>query len=592
MSRNIVFSSCKRIIRLLPDTKYNKLIKILGILFTNSVIDVFGLALLVPILSVMLDENLVTENVYFAYLYEHIGFSSYRSFILVFCGAIIIITLVKSVANLWLTHQQVKNTYNFFEYFTNNVLKYYFHKDFNFFKNTNSSIIVRNIHAASEQIVSGVLIPTANLVNELIIALIIIVGIINFNSSAVLLLLLIVAPISFMFYQFAKNRIEQIGKQINELYAKVGKTLYQTVFGYIDIKINNREDVFFDTYKNYIQLYIEQITKGFMYRASPMRIIEMSMVMAVTTVVIYGTFFIADKESLSVLLSVLAVGAYRLLPSVNRIMLAVLTIKQNQHCINIVEEALSTSAAYLKQSDKVIEFEKCIKLENITFSYPNEQGFALQDISFTIKKGERIGIVGHSGSGKTTLTNILLRFLKEEKGSIWVDDTKLLDKHVKSWRDLLGYVQQDVFLIDGTIKENVAFGISPLAIDEERIRKVLWQASLSDFVSSLSDGIDTLIGERGTLLSGGQKQRLAIARVLYSDAKILFFDEATSALDSKTEKEITEAIRKLSDTHFTMCIIAHRITTLKYCDKIIKMTDGKIETICTYEKLLKEELVI
>ena len=592
MSGNIVFSSCKRIIKLLPATERRKLPRLLGLILVSSSIDIFGLALLIPLLSIILDESLMTENTWLAYLYEHIGFSSRQSFILNFCGIITLIMLLKSILSLWIAHYQAKYAYSFFEYFTNNLLKHYFYKDFSFFKNINSSIVVRDIRLVPEKLISGVLMPVMNLINEMTILLVIIVSILSYNVSAVLLLLLVTGPVSFIFYRFSKNKIQQIGSKINEFVADLEKTLYQTIFGYVDVKVTNTEKLFFHTYKNYIQSYNKHLIKINVYNVIPLRIIEMSMVLAIITIVIYGTLFFADKDALTILLSVLAISAYRLLPSVNRIMLAILLIKQNQYTIDITENILSTQSSQSEQSDEAIRFKERIKLDNIAFSYRNKRRFALQNINFEIKKGETIGIVGHSGSGKSTLINILLRFLKEEKGRILIDDNPLSDKQTEPWRKLLGYVQQDVFLIDGTIKENIAFGIVPEAIDEKKLNEVIWQASLGEFVADLANGVDTLIGERGTLLSGGQKQRVGIARALYAGAQILFLDEATSALDTKTEKEITEAIRKLSDTHFTMCIIAHRITTLKYCDKIIKITDGQVESICTYQELLKEELAI
>jgi ABC-type multidrug transport system fused ATPase/permease subunit len=241
-----------------------------------------------------------------------------------------------------------------------------------------------------------------------------------------------------------------------------------------------------------------------------------------------------------------------------------------------------------KKSDKEISFSKEIIFKDILFRFPDSEQPVLNHLSFSIQKGEKIGFVGTSGSGKTTLMNILLRFYIENSGDVLVDGVKLVRDNMSSWRKKIGYVKQDIFMIDGTIKENIAFGEDEA--DEARLMKVIQQASLEKFVKSLPDGVNTLIGEFGSRLSGGQKQRIGIARSLYRDAEILIFDEATSALDNATEQEVTESIDRLSDTNKTIFIIAHRITTLKNCDKIFELKNGEIAGMHKYHELVEKVL--
>jgi ABC-type multidrug transport system fused ATPase/permease subunit len=201
-----------------------------------------------------------------------------------------------------------------------------------------------------------------------------------------------------------------------------------------------------------------------------------------------------------------------------------------------------------------------------------------------IKKGERIGFVGVSGSGKTTLMNLLLRLYSEDSGEIRVDGQALTDAHTRDWRKLIGYVKQDIFLLDGSIRENII--LADPEPDEDRLRLAVKQASLDSFVNALPSGLETLVGERGSNLSGGQRQRIGIARSLYRNAEVLVFDEATSALDNQTENEVTEAIDALSETHKTIFIIAHRITTLRSCDRIYELKNGRISGVYTYKELI------
>jgi ABC-type multidrug transport system fused ATPase/permease subunit len=211
-------------------------------------------------------------------------------------------------------------------------------------------------------------------------------------------------------------------------------------------------------------------------------------------------------------------------------------------------------------------------------------------VSFTVNKGETVGFIGKTGSGKTTLMNILLRFLTERSGQVVVDSRPLGPEDTAAWRRLIGYVKQNPFLLDGAIADNIAFGEDRVEMNRDKLQSAIQQAGLAEFVSGLPDGMETQIGEHGAKLSGGQRQRLAIARALYRNSQILVFDEATSELDSQTEKEITNAIERLADRDKTIFIIAHRLTTLRNCDKIYELKDGEIAGVYQYPDLLAKTL--
>ena len=249
--------------------------------------------------------------------------------------------------------------------------------------------------------------------------------------------------------------------------------------------------------------------------------------------------------------------------------------------MNLYQEEIKVS----EENQNAIQFNHTINLENIFFKFPNTSKYIINDISLSIKKGEKIGIIGSSGSGKTTLINILLKFHNNYEGAIKIDDTILNNQHLKSWRKLIGYVKQDIFLMDASIIDNITFNDSKP--DDKRLKDAIDQSSLASFINNLPEGLNTRIGERGSSLSGGQKQRLSIARSLYRNAEILIFDEATSALDNQTEQEVSDAIDKLSNTQKTIIIIAHRLTTLKNCDRIYELKDGKIVAVHQYSDLIK-----
>ena len=273
------------------------------------------------------------------------------------------------------------------------------------------------------------------------------------------------------------------------------------------------------------------------------------------------------------------------MPSLNRIVSSMMYIRKTQVAItnlNFMKEKHQTEQVF--NNPPAMKFDDSISFNNLCFKFPEQENYLLKNINIKIKKGEKIGFIGSSGSGKTTLMNIFLRFINENSGSITIDGQALNQDNIRSWRKLLGYVKQDIFILDGSIKDNVAFGED--VVDEKKLQKALQQSSLQPLVDSMPNGADTPVGEKGSKLSGGQRQRVGIARALYRDAEILVFDEATSALDNTTEAEVTEAIDKLSDTNKTIFIIAHRVTTLKNCDRIYELDKGEIKNTFTYQQLI------
>jgi len=277
------------------------------------------------------------------------------------------------------------------------------------------------------------------------------------------------------------------------------------------------------------------------------------------------------------------------MPSLNRIMTGLMYLETNQVSVqNLYKHADSEQVSYNEEDQVAIDFNNELLIQNVSFQFPGTETKVLDNINIQITKGETVGIIGPSGSGKTTLLNIILRFYNEKSGQLLVDNTPLNDKNIISWRNKLGYVKQDIFLLDGSIAENIALGDDD--IDEARMESAIKQASLLEFVNEQENGWNTTIGEKGSKLSGGQRQRIGIARALYRDAEILVFDEATSALDNKTEQEVSESISNLSKTKKTIFIVAHRITTLKNCNRIYEIKNGKIDGVHSYAELIEKVL--
>jgi len=268
-------------------------------------------------------------------------------------------------------------------------------------------------------------------------------------------------------------------------------------------------------------------------------------------------------------------------------MTAMITLKNTSYVLHELQKIANYPLSPF-QVAKPLKFNESIELRNVTYAYAETSTNILDNLNLKIRKGETIGIIGSSGSGKTTILKVLLRLLKEQNGSIIVYDEIINDKIESSYQRIIGYVEQEIFILNDSIRQNVAFGIEDP--DEQKIWKSLKEAKLEKYVKAHPDGLNMRLGENGVNLSGGQKQRVGIARALYKESEVLIFDEATSALDAETEKAVVESINHLSKLGKTIVIVAHRITTLEKCDRIIELDKGKVVREPDYNDLLKEKV--
>jgi ABC-type multidrug transport system fused ATPase/permease subunit len=308
------------------------------------------------------------------------------------------------------------------------------------------------------------------------------------------------------------------------------------------------------------------------------KFVETVAVLAIFSIFISGYILNKDLTALAQFLIIFAIAAFRIIPSLNKIILSSNYIKSSsyifQHFEITTEEVINRES--VEFSDP-IEFKEKLEIRELSFSFNNQKGNILNNLNLVINKGQTIGIIGSSGAGKSTLLNILLRLYEEKSGGIYIDGTKIEKYMLGAWYQLISYVPQNITLLDGSIMENIAFGINTNKINIDLLNYVIKQSQLENFINELPEGQQTQIGEKGIKISGGQRQRIGIARALYHGGKILIFDEATSSLDSETEEMLTEAINNISNKEFTVIIVAHRIQTLKYCDAVYKLENGEIK---------------
>jgi ABC-type bacteriocin/lantibiotic exporter with double-glycine peptidase domain len=321
----------------------------------------------------------------------------------------------------------------------------------------------------------------------------------------------------------------------------------------------------------------------------PTRIIEIAIFLCIILILIYGVFVLKDTEKIITTVSLFSVVAYRSIPSINRFVISMNNLTSSGFIFKDIDFKPTEEEDKKTKASEELTLQSAISFNNVGYTYPGTGTQILKNCTLEIKKGESIGIIGRSGAGKSTLVNNLLGFLHPTDGNIQIDNTTLTPGNTHKWWEILGYVRQDVFIMNTTFKENVAIGEPVGDIDPVRLARAIKLSSLKPLVDSWPDKENTMLNEGGNNLSGGQKQRIAIARAIYKGAQVLIFDEATSALDSATEEEITNSIRALGEEHLTVIIIAHRFTSLKYCDYIYKIDNGTIQDKLTYPQLMSAE---
>ncbi len=598
LKNNMIYKTIADSYRLLTPAFRRRSILIIFSTFTIGLLDFFGLAAILPVIYMASNISVVYTNKYLNYFFILFNFSSPQHFLLFTVWTVFILFIFKNVIAVFLSYLQTIYSFDLANNLSERKFSLFYKTDFSTLKDINSSASANEIDLIPLDFTSGIMLPLLSMFSEVIVLLLIIVSIAFIDIKLLLLLSVLMVPVSVFFYRLIRKRSSVLGNQKLEVRSIKYKYLYQNIHGYTDAVLSNKVKYFLkkffakqkDLYNIYAKLSVIEI--------APARFFETAAVAGIVIIFSYSIFLDRTNSYLIGFLTIFATAAYRMLPSLNRIFVALVRLKSTLYVFDTLN-GLPFDSSFLKSilsKDEAevlpTRFDKNIAFKNISFSYKGMNSKALNDVSFEIKKGEIVGFIGTSGSGKTTLFNILLRLLQETNGEFLIDGRLLQPSEVDGWRQLIGYVRQDYYLLDTSLAENIAFGIDKELIDEKKVWDSIEKASLASFIKSLPEGIHSIVGEKGGKLSGGQKQRIAIARALYHNSEIILFDEATSALDNETENEIIETINNLFAERKTMLMIAHRYTTLKKCDRIFEMKDGKIISVHKYDELIRQRIQV
>ena len=541
-------------------------------IFLRALLNFLGLALLVPVLTLILDTQAIHQIDYLDQLYRWGGFSSDNQFVTCIALGVVLLIVLKNLLALGLYRTERNYIYSFYRYLSRNLYTTYYRRGLHFIKQSNSAVLARNVNVVSFSFVAGVLRPLATMACEATLFLLLFGAVLLYSPKAAGLVLLIFLPTVIVYYRLVRRRLNRYGEVENRAHREKARVVMETFRGYSEVEINRAFPLMLKRFDKAMDEIVEVQQKNATLGQLPSLFTETGLALGMALLVIVSLR--GEAGDIRLLFGVFAVAALRLMPSVRSLMSGWAAIKYNRYTIDILREAQIESEQQNKEDAERMGLQQAIRIEGLTFCFEDSPEKPLiENLSLTIHKGERIGIRGESGRGKTTLFNLLLGFYPPTQGRIWIDDTPLTPENRRRWQNSVGYVSQNVFLTDSTFAANVALGETEDRIDRERVRQALEQAQLLPFIDSLPQGMETPIGECGCRISGGQRQRIGIARALYKGADVLLLDEATSSLDNRTEEGINRSIEALSkgNSDLTIIVIAHRETSLSYCDRIIEM---------------------
>ncbi|MBR3524297.1 MAG: ABC transporter ATP-binding protein [Lachnospiraceae bacterium] len=552
----------KKISYILDGGEKGKLILLFFLMLIGAALEMAGVSLVFPMISLITGEG-SRDAVRVAEL----------------AALLIIIYLVK---NLFLTGMYAaifRFVYNGAMRLSSRMMEAYLSADYAFHLNKNAAAIDAAIRYDSESVYK-MMKALLQLAAEIIICIVLAVWLLFTDVAMSLFLFVLVGSVCGLFLVFSKKTTKRLGKEDIRIREQTERQVLTAFGGIKEVKLLGREDYFLENVTEHSRELAKNNRRQQLLLQLPRLLVETVCISGVMCIILFEVIRGEDITQLIPKLGVFAVAAFRLLPSVGKINSLTSEVLFYRAAADAVYEDLEELETLGRDNElpeeaaAPVSWEKNLTAEKLVFRYTKDGPEVLSDCSLEIPYGAAVGLIGPSGAGKTTLADLLMGMLHPESGRILADGEDI-EKELRSWQRQIGYVPQNIYLSDDTIRANVAFGLREDEIDDERVWTVLKQAQLEDFVKESPDGLNMQVGERGVRLSGGQRQRIAIARALYHDPQLLVFDEATSALDNDTEEAVMQAIDALHGSR-TMIIIAHRLTTIRSCDLVYRVEAGKV----------------
>lgn len=579
----------KKMKKMIKQVKYifdNKqkiqLILLLFVIIITALVELVGVTAIMPLIEILVDQNSVQTTPYLQAIYQWFAFKNTTEFLIFLAVVLIVVYWVKNFLIAMSYSLQYKFTFNNQKLMAYKMMDRYMQLPYAFHLSHSSAELIRSINTDIAMMFQGVL-ALLQLLAEIFVCVVLCSFLFFRDPGITTVLLVFLLAFLFLFAKRFRRYLRYIGEEDRKYSAGIVKWLQQSFGGLKETKIMHREKFFLNKldyeYSQWADL--EKIYRNLQMIPKP--ILEALCITAVMLAIIFKLLNGTDTTTFMTTISAFAIAAFRLLPSFNRITGYISSIVFNLSAFDAVYEDMQrvdgvsiTDNEAVDGNESELSLNDGISIKGLSYRYPTGEDYVLKNISIKIPKNSSVALIGPSGAGKTTLADLILGVLEPTEGTIFIDETNV-NEHLPAWQRSVGYIPQNIYLMDDTIRNNIFYGAED-NIDENQLMRAVEEAQLKEFIDSLSEGLDTEIGERGIRLSGGQRQRIGIARALYANPQVLVLDEATSALDNDTEKAVMEAIDSLAGKK-TLIIIAHRLSTVENCDIKYEVRDRNVYRI-------------
>ncbi len=553
--------------------------------------EIISIASIVPFMTLVSDIDSINENSFIGSIYKISGFNTEINFVFAAGVSVLIILLVSSVISIVTTWRLSMYAAKVGAEIADRLYIYYMYQNWLFHSSQNSSELTKKVVNETMRITNGILTPIMMMNARIVLSFLMIFMLVLYNPIVAIVGFLVFGIAYYALFKFVRARLHNNGRILSIIYGKRYLLLNEGFGGIKDIILYGRSKNFTDRFQETGKKLYRSQGNNHALALMPRYIIELlafGMIILLTLYLILN--YQGELGEVLPLLSVYAVAAIKILPAFQQIYTGFANLKANLPAFESIRDDLekSQNADYSKYDNNkdILELKNKISLKNISFAYPEKKHNALNDINISIPVNSVIGIVGPSGSGKSTLIDIILGLIRPATGEVLIDEKSIDHTNLRLWQNNIGFVPQSIFLTEGDLIDNIAFGIEKEKVDINKIDEAIKLAHMDEFIKTLESGVNTEVGERGIKLSGGQRQRIGIARALYQKREILLFDEATSSLDGISEKKIMEAIDSLIGKK-TIILVAHRLKTVEKCDKIFFIDNGSVVDTGTYIELKK-----
>ena len=595
-----MLNTLKELFQLLTPVQRRKFYVLQILVVLMAIMELVGIASIGPFMALVADINLIETNSLYKQLYLTSGISNPTDFLFLAGLAVLLMLGLASVISILTTWRLSLYSMQVGTEIADRLYEHYLQQNWLFHSTGSSAQLTKQVATEAQRVTGVIIVPAMQLNSRLVLAVIISAAVISYNPIIALIGLLMFGAGYVVIYQLIKKRLIVNGANISSTSTQRFRLMNEGFGGIKDILILGRNKHFIEQFHQEGKTLARAQGTTSAFSQVPRYFMELLAFGAMISLVL--VLLKLENGELSKVLPVLAVYAlagFKLLPALQQIYGSITTIKGGIAAFESIKPDLVASQTTTSKPSKSskpstanaldINQAKTLKLNEITFTYPNKHQPALDNITMQIPINATIGLVGESGSGKSTTIDLILGLLQPDKGKLYLDAQEINASNLREWQQHIGFVPQSIYLSEGSIAENIAFGLSKAEINLEQVKQAAKLAHLDELIASLDKGLDTKVGERGVQLSGGQRQRIGIARALYNQASVLVFDEATSALDGITEKIIMEAIEELSGQR-TIILIAHRLKTVRNCNTIYMIDKGEIVDQGTYQQLLVSNL--